>query len=302
LNIRSMRFLICVVCGLFLLPSDARADLSSSQARKAIQAIGGISLPSDSVHVQQVRSNSTEAAEATAELQLIFRATQHDGHWRLTEVRTAQDRWEPLDFIGQAAKVELAGGDCDAPSQFARTADATSLTTKRARCMLAALFSVTLPSDQIRIRDVSPFGLSFGSSDASALITALVQLDFRLAHEQRGWQVAAMKSGNRDWVDVRGLSANVDQLKRSAATADLSQIAQALDSFRRDRGFFVVSDKESVLIDHLSPRYLTRVIRVDPWHRPYQYEGQQTQYSLRSLGPDGKPNTGDDIVVSSPTP
>jgi hypothetical protein len=55
-----------------------------------------------------------------------------------------------------------------------------------------------------------------------------------------------------------------------------------------------------VLIDHLSPRYLARVIRVDPWHRPYQYEGQPDRYSLRSLGPDGKPNTQDDIVVSGP--
>ena len=302
LIIRSMRFLICVACGLFLLPSEARADLSSSQARKAIQTMGGISLPSDSVRVQQVRSSSTEDAEATAQLQLVFRVTQHDGRWRLSEVRTAPDRWERLDFIVQAAKVELAANDCDAPSQFARTAEATELTTKRARCLVAALFGVTLPSDDVRIREVSPFGLSLGSSDASALITAVVQLDFRLAREGRGWQVTAMKSGQQDWVDLRSLSATVDQLKRSAATADLSQIAQALDSFRRERGFFVVSDKESVLIDHLSPRYLTEVIRVDPWHRPYQYEGQQTQYSLRSLGPDGKPNTGDDIVVSSPSP
>ena len=69
---------------------------------------------------------------------------------------------------------------------------------------------------------------------------------------------------------------------------------------RRERGAFVVSDRESVLIDHLSPHYLTRVIRVDPWHRPYHYEGQQERYSLRSLGPDGKPNTPDDIVVSGP--
>jgi hypothetical protein len=55
-----------------------------------------------------------------------------------------------------------------------------------------------------------------------------------------------------------------------------------------------------VLIDHLSPHYLARVIRVDPWHRPYQYDGQQDRYSLRSFGPDGKPNTPDDIVVSGP--
>ena len=278
---------------LVLVPVIARADLSQSQARKLIQALGG-----DSVRVQQVRASS-ESAEVTAELQLVFRVTQHDSRWRLSEVRTAPTRWERLAYIAQALKVDLAEDKCDDPSQFAQTADASALTTKRARCLVAALFDVALPSDQVRIRDVSPFGLSFGSADATALITSLVQLDFRFVREGRGWQVAAVKAGNRDWIDVQGLSATLDQLKRSSAANELSLIAQALDKYRRERGFYVVSDKESVLMDHLSPKYLTPVIRVDPWHRPYQYDGQQTQYSLRSLGPDGKPNTGDDIVVKN---
>lgn len=300
LNAYSIRFLACVVCGLFLLADEARADLSSSQARKAIQSTAGISLPSSAVRVQQVRSSSTtEGAEASAELALVFRATQHGGRWRLSEVRTGQDRWERLDVLAKALNREFANDQCDAPSEFARTADSTALTTKRSRCLVAGLFGVSLPSDDVRIREVSPFGFSFGSSDASALISAWVQLDFRIVREQRRWEVASVRSGNRDWIDVRGVAAAVDQLKRSTATNELSLIAQALDTYRSERGFYVVSDKESVLIDHLSPRYLTQVIRVDPWHRPYQYEGQQTQYSLRSLGPDGKPNTSDDIVVKN---
>jgi hypothetical protein len=294
-----MRPLICVICGLFLLSSEARADLSSSQARKLIRTTAGMSLSSDAVRVQHVRSSSTEAAEATAELQLVFRATQHDGRWRLSEVRTGQDRWERLDFVAQAANVELTNDRCDAPAEFAGTTVATELTTKRSRCLVAALFGVALPSDGVRIREVSPFGFSFGSSDASALISALVRLDFRFARDRGGWQVASVKSGNRDWIDVRGITGVVDQLKRSTATNELSLLAQALDKYRRERGFYVVSDKESVLIDHLSPRYLTPVIRLDPWSRPYRYDGQQTSYSLSSLGPDGKPNTSDDIVVKN---
>jgi hypothetical protein len=293
-----MRLLICVICGLFLLAGEARADLSSSQARKAIQSMAGIALPSSSVRVSRT-SSSTEGGEATAELALVFRATQHDGHWRLSEVRTGQDRWERLDLLAKALNFELPGDECDAPAEFARTADALALTTKRARCLVAGLFGISVPSDAVRIREVSPFGFSLGSSDASALISSLVQLDFRLARESRGWTVASVRSGDRDWIDVRGIAAAVDQSKRSMASDELSLIAQALDKYRSDRGFYVVSDKESVLVDHLSPTYLTRVIRIDPWHRPYQYEGQQTQYSLRSLGPDGKPNTGDDIVVKN---
>jgi len=285
---------MCLLLHLCLLLAVADTNLSSSQARKAIQSMAGFSLPSNAVRVQRV-----DGAEATAELQLVFRVMQHEGRWRLNEVRTGADRWERLDFIAQAANVELGGGDCDAPAQFARVKENKDLTTKRARCMVAALLGVSLPSDHVRIREVSPFGFSFGSADAAALISALVQLDFRFARDERGWQVASLKSGNRDWVDVRSLAATVDQLKRSTATDDLLQIAQALDKYRGERGSFVVTDKESVLIDHLSPKYLSRVIRIDPWLRPYQYEGEQTRYSLRSLGPDGKPNTGDDIVVKN---
>jgi len=288
-----------IVAFVLLTPIQARADLSKNQARKVIQTMGGWSLPSNAVRVESVKSSSTESAEVSAELQLVFRLRLREGHWELREIRTGPDLWEDLDFIARAAKVELPAGQCDEPSQFARIKSVSELTNKRARCLVAGLLGVTLPSDDVRIKQISPFGLSVGS-ESTALVEALVRADFRFARDAKAWHVTEFKTGNRDWINVTDAPATLDQLKRSAATDELSTIAKALDDFRRDRGHFVVADKESVLIDHLSPRYLTRVIRVDPWHRPYHYEGQQDRYSLRSAGPDGKPNTSDDIVVSSP--
>lgn len=293
------RFLTIAFVLVIVSPIHARADLSKNQARRLIQTMAGWSLPSSAVSVEAVSSSSNESAEISAEIQTVFRLTLNEGRWQLSEIRTGPDRWERLDVIARAAKVELPSGECDAPSQFVQSRSSSELTTKRARCLVASVFGVQLPSDEVRIRDISPFGLSLGS-ESSALVTALVQADFRFARDARGWRVVEFKSGTRDWVNVTDLPAAMDQIKRSTANDDLSTIAQALSDFRRDRGHFVVSDKESVLIDHLSPRYLTRVIRVDPWHRAYHYEGQQDRYSLRSLGPDGKANTPDDIVVSGP--
>ena len=278
---------------------DARADLSQKQARKVIQTMAGWSLPGDSVRIRSVRSSSNESADLSAEIEAVFRLRMRDGQWQLREIRTGPDRWEQLQVIARAANAELPAGECDAPSEFARSRSETELTTKRARCLVAALLGIALPSDDVRIKDISEFGLPVGS-EPSALVTALIDVDFRLTRDSRGWHVTEFKSGARDWANVTGLPAAIDQVKRSAAGEDLSTIAKALGDYRRERGHFVVSDRESVLIDHLSPRYLVRVIRVDPWHRPYQYEGQQDHYSLRSLGPDGKPNTPDDIVVSGP--
>src|ERR1041385_3439116 len=287
---RRVFVLFVLLCGVF---THARADLSQKQARKVIQTMGGWSLPSDSVRIRSV-SGSGESVAVSAEIEAVFRLRLFEGHWQLREIRTAPDRWERLEVIARAAKVELPAGECDGPAQFA-----TELTTKRARCLVAALFGVTLPSDDVRIKEVSPFGLSLGS-ESSALVTALVNADFRLARDAGAWHVSGFKSGAHGWFDVSGFQLAIDQVKRSAASDDLSTIAKALCNYRPARGYFVGADKESVLIDHLSPKYLARVIRVDPWYRPYQYEGQQDHYSLRSLGPDGKPNTPDDVVVSGP--
>ena len=294
-----MRLLTAALLLALVSPIHARADLSQKQARQVLQTMAGWSLPGSAVRIRSTSSSGNESADVSAEIQTVFRLRLHEGHWQLREIRTGPDRWEQLEVIARAAKVELPSGECDAPSQFARSKSQTELTTKRARCLVATLFGVMLPSDEVRIKEVSPFGLSIGSESA-ALVTALVQADFRLARDAKGWRVTEFKSGTREWVNVSDIPIAIDQVKRSAATEDLSTIAKALGDFRRDHGYFVVSDKESVLIDHLSPRYLTRVIRVDPWHRPYQYDGQQDRYSLSSLGPDGKPNTADDITISGP--
>jgi len=145
------------------------------------------------------------------------------GHWQLREIRTASDRWDRLDVIASAAKVDLPTGDCDSAAQLA-----TKLTTKRARCLVAALFGVTMPSDDVRIKEVSPFGLSIGKESA-ALVTALVNADFRLARDASGWRVTGFKTGARDWVDVSGLPVAIDQVKRSAASDEVSDALNGFD-------------------------------------------------------------------------
>jgi len=296
-NFGLMRFLLLFISIWALTPVTVRADISNKDARKAIQTMLGASLPGSAVRIDRIGTGAEGMAEASAEIQAVFRVKQVEERWRLSEIRTGQDTWEQLEFVAQALGTQLPHGGCDAPSQFVRTASATEMNVKRARCLVAELLGVTLPSDQVRVADISGFKLPFGS-ESSVLIEALVQVEFRFARGARGWQVSEFKSGNREWTRIDTLATALDDAKRAAATSDLNAIASALNDFKRQRGSFVVSDKESVLIDHLNPQYLKRVIRLDPWHRPYLYEGTPDHFSLRSLGADGKPHTGDDITVS----
>ena len=297
LSVTSVKFLLLFAFLSTVTAANVRADISQKEARKAVQTMLGASLPSSAVHVLRVNAGGEGAAEASVELQAVFRARQADGRWRLSEIRTGQESWEQLEMIAQALGVKLPEGGCDAPSQFVRSASAKEMNVKRARCLVAELLGVTLPSDQVRIKDLSSLELPFGS-ESSALIEALVQVNFRFVRDARGWQVSEFKSGNREWARIDTLATALNDVKRAAAASDLNAIATALNDFRRERGSFVVSDKQSVLIDHLNPRYLKRVIRLDPWRRPYQYEGAPDHFSLRSLGADGKPQTGDDVTVS----
>jgi hypothetical protein len=279
---------------------QARAELSQKQVTKLITRTAGLELPSKAVRVGKIRQLGSDVAETTADVELIFRLMQNgSGHWFVSEIRTGQDKWEQLEIIARAARVELPTGNCDG-ADLSMGATVTDPSVKRVRCLIASLLGVHLPSDAVRIKDVSSLGLPLGTQ-ASAIAIALVRVDVRLGKDSRGWHVAEVRCGSPSWINLETVLPAIDLVKRTVATDELNEIAHALEAFRRERGFFVVSDKQPVLINHLSPHYLARVIRLDPWHNPYRYQGERDRFSVSSDGPDGKPNTPDDIVVTNPS-
>ncbi len=281
---------------LFLLTSvSTHAELSQKQARSLIAKTAGLSLPSSAVRVEKVTSSGT-SAEASAEIELVFRFERNShGRWRVKELRTAEARWEEIDSIVQALSLADSQSDCDVSDQGGRLKADASLTTKKARCLIASLLSVPLPSDAVRISSIS--GLDLGP-EPSALAESSIRADFRFVRDSQGWRVSEFHSGTRQWVKVEGLGSSIASAKLTRTNQQMNQLVNALDAYKRDHGSFVVADKHSVLIDHLSPRYLHRIVRLDSWQRPFRYQGDREHFTLRSLGPDGKENTSDDIVVS----
>jgi hypothetical protein len=169
---------------------------------------------------------------------------------------------------------------------------AGDLSPKEARRIIARMAGIQLPSDAVRVKDISSMG-------NSAVVVAQVETAFRLIKGDNGkWRVAEIRTGDRRWEDVDMLMKALNVEKTARARAELESIATALESYRRERGAYLESKSEAALIDSLNPRYLVRIIRVDPWHKPYEYEGSRTSFVLRSSGPDEKPNTADDVTVT----
>jgi Type II secretion system (T2SS), protein G len=297
-----MRFVILLRLGpilvLALVAGEVRADLSAKQARKLITRMAGVELPSSAVRVKRVTSTNNSSAEATAEIQAIFRlAINRRGYWRVAELRVGQGWWEELE-PGAESEIGMSASACDS-ADLASRRPATEPSTKRARCLIASVLDVPLPSDAVRVKAISPLELPLASRP-SALVESLVSAEFRFSRDQGGWTVTGVRTGNREWISPETLLLSANEAKRKQARDEMEAIAHALAKFRVDRQTYVSSDSQAVLIDYLSPRYLSRVIRIDPWQEPYRYRGARDTFTLRSLGPDRKENTADDIVVSSP--
>ena len=174
-----------------------------------------------------------------------------------------------------------------------RARAAGNLTPGEARRVIARMAGIQLPSDAVRVKDISTAG-------GSAVVVAEVETAFRFVKDDHDkWRVAEIRTGDRRWEDVDLLVKALNAEKTARARAELESIATALESYRREHGSYLEAKSEAKLVDQLNPRYLARIIRVDPWHQPYAYEGARSSFVLRSSGPDGKPNTIDDVTIAA---
>jgi hypothetical protein len=260
--------------------------------------MAGFELTNGAVRVRRVTSTGPSSAEVTADIKTVFKFEQDkNGRWRVAEIRTRPNQWEEIELIAGAAKAPLVEDNCNAPDPPLKGRALVDPSVKRARCLLGSLLGIETPSDAVRINDVSPMVVPLASQN-SAVVVAWVRVDARMSNDPKGWRVVELKIGDRPWVPVDPLLATVTEEKKKKALMELQKIADALQRFRLDRGYYVVSDSHGVAIDNLNPRYLSRVIRLDPWHQPYKYQGERDRFTLSSSGPDGKNDTADDLKLS----
>lgn len=164
------------------------------------------------------------------------------------------------------------------------------LGAREAREQIAALVGVR--PDAVRIKTISP-----GMIGSEAVVEAQVPLTVRMTENGGSWRVADIRLGENRWENVDTLRRAVDELKGRQATAELRTLADAVEAYRRERGFYPDVDTSAALVDHICPRFLAPVIRVDPWHKPYLYRLDGAGFRVGSCGPDGLEGTGDDLGV-----
>lgn len=272
--------------------------LKQGDARKVIAATPGFSLRTGAVRILEIGPAGSAPVSVTAEVTEALRLAwvedesvpQTGGvfktkRWRAVEFRTGDRAWEEFDSLSDAAGVERV--------EAARRAIEELVTEFDVRVRESKGKAVEpLTRGPLTIKQLS-------AMSSSAVAEVVVTATFRLSKDARGrWVVSEVVFGDEAFGNLDSFWQSADARKAALARAELSALREALEAFRAERGFYVEARDSVVLLDHLSPRYLKRVVRIDPWHNPYRYEGTTAVYTLASDGPDGKPNTADDVTLA----
>lgn len=297
--------------------------LKEGDARRAVAEAPGFALRTGAVKVKEVSPAGTTPVTVSADVTVAFRllsvederAAQTGGvfkvkRWRAVEVRTGDRAWEEFDLVADAVGPERLEAARLALEELVTEFEAQQAASARAEAVAVPSISTEgegkgkkkeeaekkspepLTRGPLTIRQLSTMG-------SSAVAEVSVAAVFTLSKDARGrWRATGFEVGGGSVGDLNALWQAADTRKAARAREDLAEMREALEAFRRERGSYVVGGDSVVLADHLSPRYAARVIRLDPWRNPYRYNGTQAAYTLASDGPDGKPDTADDVTLS----
>lgn len=266
-------------------PAKTEKLLSQKEARRVIVRTAGAELKTDAVRVRNVASSDAPGViVVNAGIETAFRFRKSDDEkWVATEFRIGDRRWEAIEF-------------------FVGAIGAENLTRAREELVALAGDFIALRESNKEQKELRRGGLR--ATDASSLLSSAVvvievEASFHLTKDAgKKWRVVEVKFGGDEWRNVDALVAAANAAKSLHARGELQSLRAALEAYRVERGSYVVSDEHAVLVDYLNPRYLARVVRLDPWQRPYKYMGTREQFVLRSDGADGKEGTADDVIIS----
>ncbi|HEX8293045.1 MAG TPA: type II secretion system protein GspG [Pyrinomonadaceae bacterium] len=320
-------FAFCV----FAAPASAqkrpKPALKEKDARRVVAETPGFALRTGAVKVKEVSPAGTSPVTVSAGVTVAFRLVRVEDErvaqtggvfkvkrWRAVEFRTGDRAWEEFELVAEAFGPERLEAARRALEELVTEFESLQSAAARAEAVVVPSLpaegagtgkSKDKKKDEAETKAAEPLTRGpltirqlslMGSSAVAEVEVASV---FTVSKGARGrWRVTGVEVGGETVGGVEALWLSVNARKAARAREDLAEMREGLEAFRRERGFYVEGRDAVVLLDHLSPRYVRRVIRLDPWHNPYRYAGTAAAYTLASDGPDGKRDTADDVTLS----
>ncbi len=157
-----------------------------------------------------------------------------------------------------------------------------------------------IPQETLEKKDIEVINIT-QVSGSEAIAETTLKTAFRLEKVRGKWVVREIRLGHGQWEKVSNLVQALEEVKIEETRQLCNRIAEAIRGYREANGALPVFKDYIGLSDLLSPRYMTPLIRLDSWNRPFGAErtGSDT-IEIRAAGPDGRFGTKDDIVRTFP--
>jgi hypothetical protein len=158
----------------------------------------------------------------------------------------------------------------------------------------------SMPQEALQKEDLDVAGIRHvGGSEA--IVETRLKTAFRFEKVKGRWIVREIRFGHGQWEKVSDLSRALEAVKIEETRNMLDRIVEAIQKYRDANGSLPAFNDYVSLSDLLSPKFLTPLIRLDPWRQPLAAEHRSPDsIIIWSSGPDGKQSTSDDIRRTFP--
>ena len=166
-----------------------------------------------------------------------------------------------------------------------------TMNTRLARDLITEIPRDTLEKSDIEVLTITQV------SGSEAIAETRVKTAFRFEKVRGNWVVREIRLGHGQWEKVSNFGQALARIKIEETGEMLDRIAEAARKYREVNGALPSFRDYIGLSDQLSPAFLTPLIRLDSWRRPFSAERTPSNaIVVRSAGPDGRYFTNDDII------
>lgn len=163
---------------------------------------------------------------------------------------------------------------------------------KQIRDQVRTLDGAALADKQVKVTNVREMG---DQATAEVQITTGV----KMVKENGKWVIEEFRIGDRRWEKAEHILALINE-KRTATTLDqMNLITEGIERFANLNLRIPQVSSSEKLAALLFPRFQSQFIPVDAWTNPFFYQPRgDREFELRSLGPDGRFGTPDDLIAN----
>ncbi len=162
---------------------------------------------------------------------------------------------------------------------------------KQIRAQVRTFDGASLEEEAVEVTNVREMG---DHATAEVQVTTGV----KMVKENGKWVIEEFRIGEQRWERAEHILAAINEKRTATTLEQMNSITEGIERYASlNQRIPQTSDFEE-LAETLFPRFQSRFTPADAWAQPFSYRPRgNREYELRSLGPDGRFGTADDLVA-----